>query len=217
MADVERTCFAPCWPGRPRLDATGQDPDGEFLDLGKADTAEAFATWREQVTRAREPARGRSLDDIAPRRDKDLVSRRWIAHMIEEYARHNGHADLLRERIDKVTADTLPPAPGARPTAARPRLGRPAGEPGPVGRVRPRKCPGAGHVDPRASPGPRPSHSPRSGMRQSTGSWPCALSASSIWVKGRLPRKSLADSGDGWAPWTTACRAVSISGSFFLA
>ena len=38
-----------------------------------------------------------------PRRQVDF-SLRWVyVHMIEEYARHNGHADLLRERIDGVT------------------------------------------------------------------------------------------------------------------
>jgi len=37
---------------------------------------------------------------------QDPVSLRWVlAHMIEEYARHNGHADLLRERIDGATGD----------------------------------------------------------------------------------------------------------------
>ena len=49
-----------------------------------------------------------SLDDVWPtdrRRDAD-VSLRWVlVHMIEEYARHNGHADLLRERIDGATGD----------------------------------------------------------------------------------------------------------------
>jgi hypothetical protein len=35
-----------------------------------------------------------------------VVSFRWIlVHMVEEYARHNGHADLLRERIDGSTGD----------------------------------------------------------------------------------------------------------------
>jgi len=42
-----------------------------------------------------------------PDRDKEYrVDLRWIyIHMIEEYARHNGHADLLREVIDGVTGD----------------------------------------------------------------------------------------------------------------
>ena len=52
---------------------------------------------------------GRSLDDVVPsrghhpERERDI---RWIfVHMIEEYARHNGHADLLRETIDGATGE----------------------------------------------------------------------------------------------------------------
>jgi hypothetical protein len=45
-----------------------------------------------------------SLDQLVPNNRRGEVSIRWIyLHMIEEYARHNGHADLLRERIDGVT------------------------------------------------------------------------------------------------------------------
>ena len=50
---------------------------------------------------------GRPLDDtfFHPRYGAD-IDLRWVyLHMIEEYARHNGHADLLRERIDGVTGD----------------------------------------------------------------------------------------------------------------
>ena len=43
---------------------------------------------------------------IARRRSGEDITLRWIyLHMIEEYARHNGHADLLRERIDGVTGE----------------------------------------------------------------------------------------------------------------
>jgi hypothetical protein len=50
-----------------------------------------------------------SLDEVVPSRgDHPERTRniRWIyLHMIEEYARHNGHADLIRERIDGATGD----------------------------------------------------------------------------------------------------------------
>ena len=48
-----------------------------------------------------------SLDEIPPEPDDGQpVSLRWIyLHMVEEYARHNGQADLLRERIDGTTGD----------------------------------------------------------------------------------------------------------------
>ena len=53
------------------------------------------------------PSKGRDLDELSPEPDGGRpVSLRWIyLHMIEEYARHNGHADLFRERIDGMTGD----------------------------------------------------------------------------------------------------------------
>lgn len=108
MAGVERGWFRDALAGEdvPPLYRTDADPDGEFHDLDKADTAEAFATWRAEIAHARAVTRGRSLDDVGLRRGKDEVSLRWIyVHMIEEYARHNGHADLIRERIDGITGD----------------------------------------------------------------------------------------------------------------
>lgn len=69
---------------------------------------EALADWRREVERGRELCAGRSLDDIGrivggPMAGLE-VSLRWIlVHLIEEYARHNGHADIVRERIDGVT------------------------------------------------------------------------------------------------------------------
>ncbi|MDF2260155.1 DinB family protein [Streptantibioticus ferralitis] len=82
-----------------------EDMDGEFHDLATADTAEAFATWRAQIDRAKELAATRSLDDTGTRRG-EAYSLRWIyVHMIEEYARHNGHADLIRERLDGATGE----------------------------------------------------------------------------------------------------------------
>jgi hypothetical protein len=46
------------------------------------------------------------LEDTGTRRNGESVSLRWVmVHMIEEYARHNGHADFLRERIDGATGE----------------------------------------------------------------------------------------------------------------
>jgi uncharacterized damage-inducible protein DinB len=77
------------------------DPDGDFDNVDDADPAEAFAYWSLACDRARElVAAAPSLDTVAAR-SRDPVSLRWIlVHMIEEYARHNGHADLMRQRID---------------------------------------------------------------------------------------------------------------------
>jgi len=85
---------------------TEDNPDADFDDVDSADVAEAFETWRSECAQARERvAAAPSLDVTAPHRGSE-VSLRWIMiHMIEEYARHNGHADLLRERIDGTVGD----------------------------------------------------------------------------------------------------------------
>jgi hypothetical protein len=76
--------------------------------VADADPAEAFATYRAEVGAADRAVAGLPLDHTFPRRGRDgstdEMSLRWVyVHMIEEYARHNGHADLIRERIDGVT------------------------------------------------------------------------------------------------------------------
>jgi hypothetical protein len=85
----------------PEADPDG--PDGGF-DLAEGATLEeALATWYSEIAAARRHCAERSLTDTGRFMDQE-VSLRWIyVHMIEEYARHNGHADLLRERIDGAT------------------------------------------------------------------------------------------------------------------
>ena len=81
--------------------------DGDF-DLVRGDDAcvrDAFDYWRGEVAHARDVVAAATLDDVREREQLGRpVSLRWIlVHMIEEYARHCGHADLLRERIDGAT------------------------------------------------------------------------------------------------------------------
>jgi uncharacterized damage-inducible protein DinB len=80
---------------------TDDNPNADFDDVAGADVTEAFATWRAECAAARERvAAAPSLDTTGTQEGKEY-SLRWIlVHMIEEYARHNGHADLIRERID---------------------------------------------------------------------------------------------------------------------
>jgi uncharacterized damage-inducible protein DinB len=84
-----------------------EQPDADF-ELATPDTAEAaFAAFSAEVERCRAVVAGRSLDERFTFRDgtrhRDL---RWVViHMIEEYARHNGHADLIRELVDGSTGD----------------------------------------------------------------------------------------------------------------
>jgi uncharacterized damage-inducible protein DinB len=110
MAEVERGWFRKALAGEdvPEIYCTEADRDGEFHNLEEADPAEAFATWRGECDQAREiVASTSSLDTLAAleRRGKPVSLRLIMVHMIEEYARHNGHADLLRERIDGTVGD----------------------------------------------------------------------------------------------------------------
>jgi len=83
------------------------DPDGGFDYLNPSRADEDLAAYHASVERARAAVNGHDLDDVSPGSDDDdPITLRWIyQHMIEEYARHNGHADLLRERIDGATGD----------------------------------------------------------------------------------------------------------------
>lgn len=108
MAEVERNWFRRVFAGEdappihdPRADPRG--PDGGF-ELAEGATLEgALATWNTEIARARELCTVHELTDTGRFLDQE-VNLRWVyVHMIEEYARHNGHADLLRERIDGTT------------------------------------------------------------------------------------------------------------------
>ncbi|MFI2435158.1 DinB family protein [Streptomyces sp. NPDC018693] len=112
MAEVERWWFrailtddAAAGP----IYYTEDDPDGDFHVTDDDTWAEAHATWQAEIEAARRAAAGVALDDLSQRRSRrtgEPYNLRWIyTHMIEEYARHNGHADLIRERIDGATGD----------------------------------------------------------------------------------------------------------------
>jgi uncharacterized damage-inducible protein DinB len=111
MADVERSWFRRVLTGEDvqPIYWSDENRDGEF-HLTEADTwQEAHTTWQAEIETARRNAARFGLDDITEgkhRRTGERFNLRWLyTHMIEEYARHNGHADLLRERIDGATGD----------------------------------------------------------------------------------------------------------------
>jgi uncharacterized damage-inducible protein DinB len=86
------------------------DPDSTGLDFEALDDADAAANieaYQREIEQARATLAGKHLDDVVPSHSdhpERVRNVRWLyLHMIEEYARHNGHADLLRERIDGVT------------------------------------------------------------------------------------------------------------------
>jgi uncharacterized damage-inducible protein DinB len=106
MAEVERSWF--------RRVIDGEDvplvwsPDGDFqvaYDTSGATRAEAFAAWERETEQARGIERAAPSLDVTgvDQRTGDVYSLRLVMlHLIQEYARHNGHADLLREGIDGV-------------------------------------------------------------------------------------------------------------------
>jgi uncharacterized damage-inducible protein DinB len=108
MAEVERIWFRFRFAGE-EVDPLYYREDGadrDFNEVATADAAADFATYQAELEEVRRTVAGRSLDEtFTSRRHPDKqISLRWVyLHMIEEYARHNGHADLLRERIDGAT------------------------------------------------------------------------------------------------------------------
>jgi uncharacterized damage-inducible protein DinB len=110
LAEVERWWFRAVFTAEVDTGIFGDDdPDIEWHHTADDTLAEALQHWHAEVDRAREiVAAAPSLDTIAASRThrRGDVSLRWIlVHMIEEYARHCGHADLIREAIDGVTGD----------------------------------------------------------------------------------------------------------------
>ncbi|CAM04975.1 uncharacterized protein DUF664 [Saccharopolyspora erythraea NRRL 2338] len=106
MAEVERAWF--------RRTINGEDvplvwsADGDFqaaYDASASTRAEAFGAWQAEVEHSRRiEAEAASLDvtAYAPRWGEHVSLRLVMLHVIHEYARHNGHADFLREGIDGV-------------------------------------------------------------------------------------------------------------------
>jgi uncharacterized damage-inducible protein DinB len=110
MADVERVWFRRRVGGADvgYLYWTDQDPDADFTEVGTADAAECFAAFHDEWSHAESVTAEHQLDDLIVYQNKqgETLERnvRWIVtHMIEEYARHLGHCDLLRERVDGDT------------------------------------------------------------------------------------------------------------------
>ncbi|RKE23222.1 DinB family protein [Streptomyces sp. TLI_171] len=111
MAEVERHWFRRVLAGQDLGPAgrywSEKHPDGDFDLVDDADPVADTAAWEEDVAFARTAVQGLSLDTVGKGKWRNNeVTLRWIlVHMIEEYARHNGHADLLRERIDGATGE----------------------------------------------------------------------------------------------------------------
>jgi uncharacterized damage-inducible protein DinB len=108
MAEVERNWFRRVLAGEdaPPLYYDDQHPDGDFELVADGDWASDLAAWRDECEHARDLEAAADSLDVTGNRRGDDVSLRWIMlHMIEEYARHNGHADLIREMVDGTVGD----------------------------------------------------------------------------------------------------------------
>jgi hypothetical protein len=82
------------------------DEDGDFHPPPEATLAEALAAYWDEISVCNANIAAASLDDLARgEKSRGTSLRRIIVHMIEEYARHCGHADLLRQAIDGSTGD----------------------------------------------------------------------------------------------------------------
>jgi hypothetical protein len=107
MAMVERWWFRQNFLGAdlPTLYVRDDDMDAEFNDVDSADAEADFARFHEEVAASRDAVAGRDLDEVFHSGSRGSeMNLRWVyLHMLDEYARHNGHADLLRERIDGAT------------------------------------------------------------------------------------------------------------------
>jgi hypothetical protein len=110
LTDVERGWFLRGVAGRtaseiPPLYYSDADPEGDIENLDSASTESVFATYEAAIADIRSAVAGAELDETFDNGGTPC-SVRWVyVHMIEEYARHNGHADLIRERVDGVTGD----------------------------------------------------------------------------------------------------------------
>ncbi len=113
---MERNWFRRVLAPRSRAAAAVARPGRRACDpLDGADWAADLAAWQAQCEDSRAAAATRHLDDTGLHHGAP-VSLRWIyVHMIEEYARHNGHADLIRESVDGATGVS----PAGSPAVAR--------------------------------------------------------------------------------------------------
>jgi len=107
MARVEQSWFRRVIEGHLEMEKYFQDEDGGFeydaVAVDEAFVADAWELWRGEVAHAREVLDRTDLDAVVDHHGEPTEVRDIVVHMVEEYARHCGHADLLRECIDGRT------------------------------------------------------------------------------------------------------------------
>jgi hypothetical protein len=119
MAEVERAWFRRRLSGEElgQIWCTDAEPDADFGGVVDADVAQAFSVWEGECRISRSILNElESLDvTFSTPRYPVMSARCMVNHMIEEYSRHNGHADLIRERLDGMTGDFPPEAEADSP------------------------------------------------------------------------------------------------------
>jgi uncharacterized damage-inducible protein DinB len=103
IAETERNWFSRILEAKPDLGRIWYDPAVEgspIVPLDDANWEADLATYREVCGHSRKAAEAHALDDTGTWRDKQVSLRSIYLHMIQEYARHNGHADIIRELLD---------------------------------------------------------------------------------------------------------------------
>jgi hypothetical protein len=87
------------------LYSTEECPEAPFDLIDPAEAEADLATFREETATIRALVAGRSLDEVVTwGRERKQTDLRYVyVHMIEEYAQHNGHADIIRELVDGAT------------------------------------------------------------------------------------------------------------------
>ena len=106
VTDVERTWFRRRFLGQdlPPVYVRSDRPDAAFEEVDAREAPVAVETLVREWDLCREGVRGASLEEtFVSERWGEMSLRRVYLHMLEEYAQHTGHADLLRERIDGRT------------------------------------------------------------------------------------------------------------------
>ncbi|GAB3591798.1 DinB family protein [Angustibacter peucedani] len=108
LAEVERTWFRRVLDGEDVGLVWSDERDFQAAYEPAGSVEEAWAAWRHEVARAREITDAAPSLDVTGLHQKwgEHVSLRWVlVHMVEEYARHNGHADIVREAVDGTTGE----------------------------------------------------------------------------------------------------------------
>ncbi len=82
---------------------TGDDPDADWRVEPGETPEQIVGFYMTEIEASDRAVAGASLDDVAEYPDSEKTLRWIMTHMIEETARHNGHADILREMLDGAT------------------------------------------------------------------------------------------------------------------